>query len=371
MSPATEETTQETTLKELFSINNISKVAIIDDAFDDPSKENITLNNIKTFLNATAKEKDAKESWVKHEIFKFEDDFAEIDASDIHDDKIIAKLWKICEKEKCELAKIANYYLFIEKNQKTAKILPLKSFLEKQEIEVALLPSSADSDDVSGIRVIFIDYFLSIETTDEKATEIAETLAGEIYKKDNNRQFLLISTNSIDEDQINDFIEKAKLVGGVFYFIKKDDFQNELKLKLKLGNVIKALPHSSLIQQFTESIAASIDETANEFLNAIRKLSLEDYSHLYRLSLKADGHPLGDYMLWLFESYFGHLLFEKHAMVIDAKKKLDATDFQDDLIRQLIPSYNVADFHNNAMFLMLMILLKYPMKLLLFRKRQC
>lgn len=335
----------------------VSRIAIIDDAYDTPTKE-VLLPFISDFLSAVGKSPSAIDSW-KQNIFPVEDDFDEID--DIDDD-IVAKLWNM-RNDEADLAAIARSYLFGDSFAKISEIEPLIEFLgrEVKGCEVFTYGSDTTPEKICEAEVVFIDYFLNVGESAEQAVARAESLAREIFASKHKKPlFLLMSRDNVTDEKIASFITKAELVGGMFYFISKQDFLDDLKLYLKLKNIEKALPHCYRIQSFVDSITKSIDKVTKQFKDDIKRLSLEDYVHIQKLSLHDDGHPLGDYMLWLFSSYFGHLLFECSSDVCKAQRALDGVNFQDDMIHQIVPSGNVFEFHNSAMMRTVENIVPYP-----------
>ena len=96
----------------------------------------------------------------------------------------------------------------------------------------------------------------------------------------------------------------------MFYFLPKSDLTDRVKLLLDLDMLAMALPDGHRIQKFIDTTESKMDAAVAEFLTDIKRLNIDDYVYMQRLSLQADGHPLGDYLLWLYSAYFGHLLFE-------------------------------------------------------------
>ena len=80
-------------------------------------------------------------------------------------------------------------------------------------------------------------------------------------------------------------------------------------------------------------------------MRMIRKLSFEDYANIQWFSLSPDGHPLGDYMLWLYKSLFAHLL-HGHPRVLEEQKRLDSISFKDFIPWQQGPSLDLADVYS-------------------------
>ena len=121
-----------------------------------------------------------------------------------------------------------------------------------------------------------------------------------------------MSSNDDVNRLAEEFREQSDIVGGMFYFVSKSDLTDPAGLLLNLDMLAMALPHGHLIQKFMDridnTIESKIEEIVSKFLTDIKRLNLDDYVYIQRLSLQADGHPLGDYLLWLYSAYFGHLL---------------------------------------------------------------
>lgn len=84
-----------------------------------------------------------------------------------------------------------------------------------------------------------------------------------------------------------------------------------------------------------------------DFIERISALTLSDYAYIQSLSLQADGQPLGDYLMWLFSAYFGHLLFGR--ALRRQRDDLDALTFKT-LPSQTVPSPQLAEMYRHALF---------------------
>ena len=77
-------------------------------------------------------------------------------------------------------------------------------------------------------------------------------------------------------------------------------------------------------------------------------LDLGDFAFLQNVALRADGHPLGDYLSWLLSSHLASLAFEYDLRIEQAA--VDAIEFDEKLVSPAEPSMSVASFYHSAIF---------------------
>src|SRR5262249_44814988 len=144
------------------------------------------------------------------------------------------------------------------------------------------------SDELTDLttKVIFIDYYLGPGLD---SYEVAKRIARETYGKYENESskplIILMSSKEIAEETISAFRDESGLLGGTFYFVDKRDFSNKDKLHLKIGAWALALPYSEKIQNFVNGFHTAIDEVSKQFIKDIRKLSVDDYAYIQKMSL--------------------------------------------------------------------------------------
>jgi|ERR1700733_14981352 len=106
------------------------------------------------------------------------------------------------------------------------------------------------------------------------------------------------------------FIEKAKLLGGLFHFVPKADLRRTPKFFIKLAILVRSKNDGICVQQFIDELTKGVAATVSEFTDTISALTLEDYGYIQQLSLQGEGMALGDYLLWLFGTFFSHSLMK-------------------------------------------------------------
>jgi hypothetical protein len=198
-----------------------------------------------------------------------------------------------------------------------------------------------------GIRLIFLDYYLEEGNeagSIKKARRIAEGIAQQYGTNHRPLILLMSSKTDITEDMIASMRRGAKFLGSMFEFIPKVQFQDTAKFVVNLGCIARSLPERQRIQRFVEGVENSIPTATERLEESIRGLSFEDYAYIQRLSLQREGHPLGDYVSWLYSSYFGHLLFD----AITEREILDGLTFSKLPAAAFTPSIQFVEMFKNV-----------------------
>lgn len=336
----------------------ITEIAIIDDAYDAPNKKTIQQVNRLLFLGEVGKDKKAIEEWHKHAITDtVPEDFEDI--VDI-DDVSISKLWAL-PPDQGTLAQLSKRYLFNDLFSKRDELKTLVEFVSGELMfKPKVLGGDPNIDDLGGCKLIFVDYFLNVDGTDLAAVQQSVDITNELYKK-YKPLIVLMSSKEVTPEMQEDFKKRSDLIGGMFYFISKRDMDDKIKLFLKFDAIVKTLPLRFEFQELIIALQDKIDKVATDFLVEIKKLNVEDYAYIQRLSLQDDGQPLGDYILWLYSSYFGHLLFEKTPEVKKEQHNLNNLHFQELPLYQEIPSKTVAEIYGSALFMEADDISKHPL----------
>lgn len=326
-------------VSEIFKENNITSIAIIDDAYDPPMREDFAANEIQDFWEDI---EDKKE--MLHELKSFGININE--QAQINND-ILATLWSKKDELKT-LSVPCEEHLFPYKIDQQEQLKPLKDFfqnhLELSEINSPCYGFFGEWKETT-CNLIFIDHYL----IEKKNSWI---VTRELLKKypDEKPLFILMSDRGINDEMIDDFKKETNLLGGMFHFISKEEFDDEVEIALHLSKYATSLPDRHTIQNFVDAVGDSIKTVSKDFINDIRKLSLDDYAYIQNLSLREEGHPLGDYMLWLYGNYFGHLLFEKDVKVRETQKELDSMSIDYLPLPEAKLSTHLADIYESAIF---------------------
>jgi hypothetical protein len=319
----------------------ITKVAIIDDAYDTPTVNSFYSGELDDFWSAIE-----RNSEMLDELRDLKPDIQDVD--DI-DDEVIIALWQ----NRGELKKLSEpckNQLFVNKIEMRDDVDTISKHLQ----DLGLDPDNFDSENLpdSSVRLVFIDYVFDPTATGDKRGEIAKGKARKIYdsvENDAEKPFIILMSNQPDvEAQKEIFRKDSKLIGGLFGFMSKDDLKNQEKLYLALETWSIDIPQRHNIQRFVEALAGSVKEASDKFIDKVKELSFEDYANIQWLSLQPDGQPLGDYMLRLYKSYLAYLVHD-NPKVLAEQKKLDKLSFDKFYPSQNKPSPQLAEIYRHAL----------------------
>jgi hypothetical protein len=211
------------------------------------------------------------------------------------------------------------------------------------------LSPDANFDAANLPQLIFVDYYLDPSDRGEDSLVLAETIGKKITDNfaatDKPFVILMSSKSNVNSAMKSMFREKADFLGGMFYFIPKSELKRDATLLLKLAILMRSMDEGRTIQRFVEAFGTELRSAAERFNRKVRALSIEDYGYMQQLSLQREGRPLGDYLLWLFGTYFGHLLFRS---VPEQRRQLDSMRFVDIPESDSFPSDEFVDLYKNV-----------------------
>ena len=321
----------------------IQRVVMIDDAFDPISREQVGPQALENFF-AELEQNEALAEAVRHldvEIEKVED----------LTDEALQKLFA----GRASAQSLSDHLplLFEETFYSSLKDADeIRQNLRNLELEVETYGSDK-APDKTDCKIFLLDYRLG------PISQAAESLANAVAKakgiyaqyaeNEEKPVIILMSSERLQEDQIRRFRDDSKLLGGMFQHIPKSLLKQQDSLERKLIAVSMSLPVAHVIEALISSVDRSIKSSHELFTASMRSLSLEDYIYIQRLSLKEDGQPFGDYLLWLFSSDFHRRVFESEE-VIARQKDVDALQSLELPPRQIRPSSELAEMYKSALF---------------------
>ena len=234
--------------------------------------------------------------------------------------------------------------------QRRAALRPLEDLLRAQlECNVSTLSPLGSFDSTHLPQIVFIDYYLDPRDEVPNSLELAKNIGERITTsfEDHPKPFVILmsSKEGITDVMKSQFREQATFLGGMFYFISKQDLKPSVSSLLRLAILVRSLNDGRQIQEFVEAFEREITTTSAKFTEKVRALSLEDYAYIQKLTLHGEGMPLGDYLLWLFGTYFAHLLLRS---VPTQRRQLDAMHFEHIAESDSMPSAAFVDLYSNV-----------------------
>lgn len=329
-------------IKKRLSEEGITKVAIIDDAYDLPTVDSFNANEIEDFW--TTIERDEEMTAELRGLCP------NIESGGDIDDEAIRKLWEHRE----QLAKLGgpcNDILFATNLQRLGDLVKLRKHLEELGLEIVTLDSEAELQDTS-VKLVFIDYYFE-PLGDTSAGGVALNKVRNIldlHSEDPSKPFFVLMSGKGGVNELVDkFCNDSGLLKGLFDFMPKSDLSAREKLYIKFGTWAIGMPIRHKIQRFVDALEKSVNSTAETFIQKVRGLGLEDYAYMKLLSLQEEEHPLGQYIVWLYGPLLTHIAFEANDGVQAEKEVLDQLSFDQFLPSQRPPSIQLAEIYRIAL----------------------
>jgi len=341
-------------IKQRLKNAKITEAAIIDDTFDEISSEMLG-NGFDTFVGALEDSEVFREVQV---ICAGLEEATDFDVDRARELWAARNAWGERVKPHAEL--LFNNYV-----QRLATLNHLAANLEQLELKVYKL--GANTAPPKSVSLVFLDYCLQPEkevalaetrlqqittagrTAQGIASELlAETIAKRLVDLGVDRPFLVLISDRTELSQVHDdFRRRTKYLGGTFACLGKTKASDQETLYFHLGCWGIGHPALGPIRQFFDAALTSMDKTAIEFKETLLALDAQDYSFIQRLSLSADGEPLGEYMLDLLGAALSHRL-RSQKEVCDAKTVLDGQHFSTHLPSVTQPSSELRRLYQDA-----------------------
>lgn len=307
------------------------RVAIIDDVYAGP-----TCEAVKNGLAEFCAEIGADDEMVKTLNQHTQCDFADANAVD---DAGIVALYK-CRSQLTNITEQLER-LFLEFDQRRNEVRTIEENLKAHgfaDANIKRFQSVQDLFSGEPFQLVFLDLLLA------KGEAESQDIAKQIYEKF--KAFILLMSNSpVVNQQVEGFRRATRLLSGFFDFQPKSHLCDRETFRIQIETLPKDPEVCHAVHNFVsaleQALGGPIDELPltgaasppgapaailPQFMHTLRALGLHDYALLCELTLRNEGHPLGDYIMRLLGS---HLLTQllSHERVKKAVAALDALRF--------------------------------------------
>ena len=321
----------------------INQAVIIDDAYDLPWP--IERGILTEFWSEIIADDDSRQ--LLRDFIKRDPSHLETITEDV-----VLRLWEYRETLEEPLKGLCKNILFATNHEKLAQLSIFANHLNEAGIQLHPVGQDGSIPDEVRAPIIFIDYYMGADH-DPNAVARSIAITRSIYEKYGNEHkplIILISSVPNVHQLQESFRDESHLLGGMFYFVTKDDLANPEKFFLQLGAWVKNLPTGYMIQEFIDALESSFDSVKSAFLKDIRSLSITDYAYIQNLSLQRDGHPLGEYMRWLYGAHLLNMLFTQEQVVRGTQANMNKFRVESPPLSQSTPSLRLAEIYKSALF---------------------
>ena len=243
------------------------------------------------------------------------------------------------------------------------------------EVHTAGLNNGIDCYKESNPQVLFIDYYLSDDVppngdVKEQKGEEARNASIELLNKIIDRTakeeeipaIILMSSHEVEDN--NKYLyrhdtDSDKIMSLRFQFLKKEMVKYDGTVFDIHHTAADALLDTSqgyrfgiVLQQALEQWKKGAEAALSSFIGEIGDLDIKDFAYLLRFKLREDGQPLGEYLQWFFGECLKGLIDEKVDWQHDSFTKLDSEPNLDESIEGAFegPTKRIAElFHRVKM----------------------
>ena len=200
------------------------------------------------------------------------------------------------------------------------------------------------------VSVIFIDYALDHTQKDPAAASIQEfkRIRGILDPSGKPIVVLMSDQTKLTPADEARFRRDTGIMPGMFFRFQKEDLKG-ISLHLILTDIAENRDKAVMLDSFINAVSTASQTAANDVSSLVQGLTLEDFALIQLLSLNADGHPLGEYVLWLIGVYFKQLL-ERNQDVRTIRSNVDQLVFTAPPLTEWGPSGSFLSAYRAAVF---------------------
>jgi len=334
-------------VKALLAAREVKRAVIIDDAYDDrPRVGDIEDAKWDTFFDDIGvNEEEEKRLAAAYGTEEYE----RTDASTLRREPLfINAAWD----QRTQLPTVAALFADFEKAQKTKRdeLAPLQGLLET---DLGLNCQVFGRDEAAAIAeadIIFLDLFLGFLETEEAINRAIEKIKGVVERRrDRPPSVVLLSRSPALKEKGTRLRDGAELLGCQFRMVKKDELVDLEKMAERIYELVVSYADFLKLNAFILAWKTAIESGAKRFLRSIRTLDLADYANLHALVLEAEGEPVGDYVLDLYDLHL-HNVLEGDETLVRAAKVLNQVSWTNYPPAQFMPSNELIDMMDGALF---------------------
>lgn len=224
------------------------------------------------------------------------------------------------------------------RRHKRDELVPLQELLQRDlGLECATFGRDEGAD-IANADIVFLDLFLGYVENGEAVARAVERVRHIVAGRRGNPPSVVLLSASPRLQEVGPVLrDKAELLGCQFRMVRKSELPDSETLVERLFELATSYPDALKLNSFLLSWDRALDDARSEFLRSIRTLDLADYANMQALILEAEGEPVGDYILDLYDLHL-HSVLEGDAGLVRAAKALNEIDWTGYPPAQFMPS---------------------------------
>lgn len=324
------------------------RVAVIDDAFDPITWETLGQAFVQNFLNAVLSDPTLSYEWDDAEwAFTSSNEFSPEHFDLLRDPEGLGAKFVPLFATQLTAAEA--------EGDNVRKLAETLQDLGHSVTTYGVASSKESAESIAGnVDIAFLDFYLGPAdklSSVENSGQIAGALVG---VQAEHRPFIVLMSSQLTEEEtraerISYFKGVAKdMPGCAFLFASKAFLSEDWQVEGYCKVARDAADVRNALETLLMKLKASANRAVDELFTAANDLELADWAYLQLLKLDSDGHPLGEYIAWLFSARLSYELFESDLR--PEIRKLNGQRFRASIPSHSPPSKRVADMYESALF---------------------
>lgn len=332
-------------VKALLQERQVTRAVIIDDAFDDrPRSGDVDDALWDRFFDDLV----AEDETVIVQAYGA-DAYEQRDPTELRrDQRFINVVWDA--RSTVKTARVLFEEFERTQDHKRADLEPLRRLLE-QDLSLTCGTVGRDqSPDIADANIIFLDLFLGLLEGEEAIQRAIERVKGVVAERRTAPPSVVLMSASPRLAELGPRLrDEAELLGCQFRMVRKSDFGDTETMAERLYELVLSYPDALRLNAFLLAWDTALNKAKTEFVRSIRTLDLADYANMQALILEAEGEPVGDYVLDLYDLHL-HNVLEGDADLVRAAKALNAIGWEEYPPAQFVPSAEAVGIMDGALF---------------------
>jgi hypothetical protein len=204
--------------------------------------------------------------------------------------------------------------------------------------------------EIAQAQIIFLDLFLGSHEDSSAVERALGRVKDVVIKRRMAPPIVILMSASRRLTELGPTVrDGAELLGCQFRMMRKSELGDADATLEKMYELVISYPDSLRLNTFVEAWDKGLENARKEFLRTIRTLDLADYANMQALILDAEGQPVGDYVIDLYDLYL-HNIIEGDKDLIRAAKGLNAIVWNEYPPAQFMPSVEGGDIMDGVIF---------------------
>jgi hypothetical protein len=241
-----------------------------------------------------------------------------------------------------------------DQQRKLDALIPLQDLVRNLGLECK--PCGSDESagvgnaDIANADIVFLDLFLGHFENDDAIERALKRVKAIVEPRRDHPPIVVLLSASPRLPEAGPLLrDEAELLGCQFRMVLKSELADPEAMLERLYELAISQPDALSLNAFLLSWSNALDDAKTAFLRSIRTLDLADYANMEALILEAEGEPVGDYILDLYDLHL-HSVLEGDGRLVRAAKALNKIKWADYPPAQFMPSPELIGIMDGALF---------------------